>query len=221
MATGSCEDLSKSEHECEAARKQLHREIDMERGHTKSRDLTHGHITRGEHSIALKCGRSVDTGASGERPYPKERQAERGRSRKCRHINLPERPPPPAFLFTPMAPHHPITGSLHALSLDMSRGSLPLDRGGVDTKVPVSSAGMVTPSSVCQPVWSSGQLANVQVDPVLATSGLTEAQSEEIFLLSCEVQTLCGKLALDFIQLSHQEAQFCMGAQATSHEKAT
>ena len=30
-----------------------------------------------------------------------------------------------------------------------------------------------------------------------------------------------GKLALDFIQLSHQEALFCMGAQATGHEKAT
>ena len=45
-------------------------------------------------------------------------------------------------------------------------------------------------------------------------------QSEEIFLLSREVQALCGKLVLDFIELSHQEAQFCMGAQATSHEKA-
>ena len=61
----------------------------------------------------------------------------------------------------------------------------------------------------------------MQVDSVLATSGLTEAQSEEIFLLSCEVQTLCRKLALDFIQLSHQEAQFHLGAQATGHEKTT
>ena len=60
----------------------------------------------------------------------------------------------------------------------------------------------------------------MQVDSVLATSGLTAAQYEEIFLLSCEVQTLHGKLALDFIQLSHQEARFHMGAQATSHEKA-
>ena len=91
----------------------------------------------------------------------------------------------------------------------------------MSTEIPVSSAGMVTPSSACQPVLSSGQVANTQVDSVLATSRLTEAQSEEIFLLSCEVQTLHGKLALGFIQLSHQEALFCMGAQATGHEKAT
>ena len=50
------------------------------------------------------------------------------------------------------------------------------------------------------------------------TSGLNAAQAEEIFLLSHEVQTLHGKLALDFIQLSHTEATFHMGAQATSHE---
>ena len=59
---------------------------------------------------------------------------------------------------------------------------------------------------------------NAQVGPVLTTSGLTAAQAEEIFLLSREVQTLRGKLALDFIKLSHTEANFCMGAQATSHE---
>ena len=118
-----------------------------------------------------------------------------------------------------MAPSCPITGSLHAPSLDSNRGSLPLDRG-VDTEVPVSSAGLVTPSSACQPVQSSGQLTNMQVDSIFVTSRLTAEQYEEIFLLSHEVQTLCGKLALDFIQLSHQEAQFCMGAQATSHEKA-
>ena len=119
-----------------------------------------------------------------------------------------------------MAPCHPTAGSLRVPSLDMNRGSLPLDRGGVGTEIPVSSARMVTPSSAHQPVLSSGQLANAQVDSVIATSGLTEAQSEEIFLLSYEVQTLCGKLALDFIQLSHQEALFLMGAQATGHEKA-
>ena len=49
-------------------------------------------------------------------------------------------------------------------------------------------------------------------------SGLTAAQAEELFLLSREVQTLCGKLALDFIELSHSEASFRMGAQATGHE---
>ena len=90
----------------------------------------------------------------------------------------------------------------------------------MDTEAPVSSVSSVTPSSVHRPVQSSGQLANVQVDSVVVTSGLTTAQSEEIFFLSREVQTLRGKLALDFIELSHQEAQFCMGAQATSHEKA-
>ena len=123
------------------------------------------------------------------------------------------------FLFTPTAPSRPITGSLHAPSLDSNRGSLPLDRG-VDTEVPVSSAGLVTPSSARQPVQSSGQLTNVQVDSIFVTSGLTAEQYEEIFLLSHEVQTLHGKLALDFIELSHQEARFRMGAQATSHEKA-
>ena len=65
-----------------------------------------------------------------------------------------------------MAPSHPITGSLHVPSLDTSRGSLPIDRGDVDTEVSVSSTGMVTPSSACQLVQGSGQLANTQVDPV-------------------------------------------------------
>ena len=58
----------------------------------------------------------------------------------------------------------------------------------------------------------------MQAGPVVLTSGLNVAQAEEIFLLSREVQTLHGKLALDFIQMSHTEATFCMGAQATSHE---
>ena len=59
---------------------------------------------------------------------------------------------------------------------------------------------------------------NMPVGPIVMTSGLNAAQAEEIFLLSREVQTLRGKLALDFIQLSHTEATFRMGAQATSHE---
>ena len=206
VAARSCEDLSKSEHECEAAHKQLHHGIDTECSHTKSRDLTHGCMARDGHSPMLKHGGSIDTGASGEHPHPKEQWAERGRSHERRCINSPERPPPPPFLFIPTAPCHPLTGSLHTPSLDMSRGSLPLDRG-VDTEVSVSPAWMVTPSSACQPVQGSGQLTNTQVDPVLVTSWLTAAQSEEIFLLSHEVQTLRRKLALDFIQLSHQEAQ--------------
>ena len=59
---------------------------------------------------------------------------------------------------------------------------------------------------------------NAPVGPVVATSTLNAAQAEEIFLLTHEVQTLRGKLALDFIQLSHTEANFRMGVQATSHE---
>ena len=78
--------------------------------------------------------------------------------------------------------------------------------------------GLVTPSSVRWAVQSSGQLTNMQVGSVLVTSRLTAAQAEEIFLLSREVQTLRGKLALEFIELSHSEANFRMGAQATSHE---
>ena len=113
------------------------------------------------------------------------------------------------------------TDLLGIQSFDMSRGSLPLDRGSVDTEVFASSTGIVTPSSAHHLVSSSGQHMNAQLDPVLATSGLTKVQTEEIFLLTCEVQTLCGRLALDFIQLSHQEALFCMGVQATEYEKAT
>ena len=91
----------------------------------------------------------------------------------------------------------------------------------MDTEAPMSSAGIVTQSSTCQSVLSRGQPAIAQVSPVIVTSGFTEAQSEEIFLLSHEVQTLHGKLAQDFIQLSQQEALFCMEAEATTHEKLT
>ena len=59
---------------------------------------------------------------------------------------------------------------------------------------------------------------NMQIGSVLITSGLTATQAEEIFLLSHKVQTLHGKLALDFIELSHSEANFHMGAQATGHK---
>ena len=59
---------------------------------------------------------------------------------------------------------------------------------------------------------------NAPVGPVVVTSRLNATQAEEIFLLGCKVQTLRGKLALDFIQLSHTEATFRMGAQATSHK---
>ena len=76
----------------------------------------------------------------------------------------------------------------------------------MDAEVPMSSMGLITPSSAHQPVWNSGQLTNAQVDSIFVTSRLTADQYEEIFLLSYEVQTLHGKLALDFIELSNQEA---------------
>ena len=101
----------------------------------------------------------------------------------------------------------------------MNRGSFPLDRGA-DAEVPLSSAGLVTLSSACQPVQSSGLLTNAQVDSIFVMSRLTAEQYEEIFLLSHNMQTLHGKLALEFIQLSHEEALFHMGAQATSHKKS-
>ena len=77
-ATGSLEDLGKSEYERAAEPKR---------------------ITGDGCSVALKCGISVDRGVSGERPLPKERWAERGRSRECRRPISPERPHPPSLLF--------------------------------------------------------------------------------------------------------------------------
>ena len=203
---GSHEDLSKSEHECDAARKRLHREIGAERGQSVSKDLSHG----------LKRSGTVEADVSAEHPHPKECRTERGRSRKRRHPDSPERPPPPSYLFTPVAPSHPIRGSVSVPSMDPSRGSSPPGKGvGTEVSVPIDAP---PPRIARQVAQSIGQLIDAQVGPAVTTSGLTTAQAEEIFLLSREVQTLCGKLALDFIQLSHTEANFCMGAQATSHE---
>ena len=100
--------------------------------------------------------------------------------------------------------------------MDLSRGSS-LPGKGVCTEVSVPTE--APPSCIAH--WaaqSSEQLINAPVGPVVVPSRLTAAQAEEIFLMSHEVQTLHGKLALDFIQLSHTEAAFYMGAQATSHE---
>ena len=84
MATGSREDLDKSEHEHEATCKQLHQEIDAKRrrrersreceecNHSKSRNSHHGHTTGYKHGPALKCGRSIELGAYSERPCLKE-----------------------------------------------------------------------------------------------------------------------------------------------------
>ena len=103
----------------------------------------------------------------------------------------------------------------------MSRGSLPPDQGSVDIEMFAPLTGTVTPSSTNQLVSSSRPPMTMQLDAVLATSGLTKEQAEEIFLLTREVQALRRQLALDFIQLSHQEVLFHMGVQATRYEKAT
>ena len=206
MAAGSHEDLGKSEHERDAVRKRLHREIGAEHGQSVSRDLSYG----------LKCSRTIDADVSDEHPHPKQCRAERGRSHERRHPDSPEHPPPPSFLFTPAAPSRPIRGSVSVPSVDPNRGSSPSGKG-VDIQVPIPMEALPS-HSACRAVQSSGQLMNVQVGPILATSGLTAAQAEEIFLLSHEVQTLREKLALEFIELSHTEANFRMGAQATSHK---
>ena len=61
----------------------------------------------------------------------------------------------------------------------------------------------------------------MQAAVALAMSRLSRDQAEEIFLLACEAQALARRLTHDFIQLSHQEALFCVGVQATRYEKAT
>ena len=101
----------------------------------------------------------------------------------------------------------------------MSRGSLLPDHGNVDIEMFMPPTGVVTPSSVNQFVLTSGPPATMQIDAAL-TSGLSKEQAEEIFLLTCEAQTLGRKLAFDFIQLSHKEALFHMGVQVTGYEKA-
>ena len=115
-----------------------------------------------------------------------------------------------------MAPSHPITSSISVPSVDLNRGSSLLDKGvHTGASMPMEPAASC---SACQVAQSSGQVMNTQIGSVLVTSILTTAQAEEIFLLSHEVQTLHRKLALDFIELSHSEASFRMGAQATGHE---
>ena len=198
MAAGSREDLDKSEHEREAECKRLRRDIGAERGQSVSKDLSHG----------LKRSGTIEDEASAERPHPKDRRTERGRSRERRRPDLPDRPPPPSFLFPPAAPSRPVRSSISIPSVDPSRGSALASQGlGAEVSVPTDA-----------PPSGAGQLIGVQAGLSVLTSGLTAAQAEEIFLLSCEIQTLRGKLALDFIKMSHTEATFRMGAQAASHE---
>ena len=67
VAAGSREDLNKSEHECEAGRKQLHQDIGAECSQSVSKDLSQG----------LKCSGTVGAEVSAERPRPKERRTKR------------------------------------------------------------------------------------------------------------------------------------------------
>ena len=75
-AAGSREDLDKSEHEHEAECKRLCRDICAERGQSVSKDLSRG----------LKRSGATETEDSAERPRPKDRRTERGRSRERRPI---------------------------------------------------------------------------------------------------------------------------------------
>ena len=142
VAAGSHEDLSKLEHEHDAARKQLQWEIGAECGQFASKDLSHG----------LKRSGTVKADVSAERPRPKQHRTERGRSRECRHLDLPNHPPPPPYLFTPVGPSHPIRGSVSILSVDPSRGSSPPGKGG-GTEVPIPTE--VPPSHVVRRVAQS------------------------------------------------------------------
>ena len=102
-----------------------------------------------------------------------------------------------------------------------SQGSLPLDCGSLDIKMFVPPTEVVTLSSVNQFVSSSRPPVAMQLDAALVTTGLSKEQAEEIFRLTRKAQTLGRRLACDFIQLSHNEALFHMGVQATGYEKAT
>ena len=59
-------------------------------------------------SRGLKHSGAIEAEDSAERPHPKDHRTERGRSRKRRHPDSPDRPPPPSFLFPLAAPSHPV-----------------------------------------------------------------------------------------------------------------
>ena len=95
----------------------------------------------------------------------------------------------------------------------MIRGSLPPDPSSVNIEMFALPTGVVTPSSVNQFLSSSGPSTTMQLDAALMMSGLSREQTEEIFLLTREAQTLGRKLARNFIL-------FHMGIQATAYEQA-
>ena len=166
-------------------------------------------------SDGLKHGGPVDVGLSIKCPHPKERRSERGRSHERKRFRMPEHTLRCPFLLPPSAPNRPTTGSINVPSVDLNRGPPSSDKG-VCTGV-YAPAGLVPPCSM-RPVVQSSKQPNTQSGSTLVTAGLTAAQAEEIFHLTREVQTLWQKLATNFIKLSHSEAIFCMGAQATGHE---
>ena len=106
-------------------------------------------------------------------------------------------------------------------SIDMSRGSLPPDCGSINIEMFTPPTGIVTPSSVNQFVTSSGPPVTMQLDAALVMSRLSREQAEEIFILTYKAQTLGRKLTHKFILLSHKEALFHMGIQATAYEQAS
>ena len=173
-------------------------DIDVEHGQSVSQDLSRG----------LKCSGATEAEDPAKCPCPKDCRTERGRSHKRRRPDSPNRPPPPSFLIPPAAPSRPVRSSATAASLDLRKGSAPASQGlGAEVSVPTDA-----------PPSGAGQLVGAQVGLSVLTSGLTAAQADEIFQLSHDIQTLCGKLALDFIKMSYTEANFHMGAQAASHE---
>ena len=129
--------------------------------------------------------------------------------------------PPPTFHSTPINSHHISANSNTGLwSFDMSWGSLPpADSGSCETEMFKLLTRVVTPTSVNQFVSSSGPPATMQFDAAIAMAGLSKEQVEDIFSLTHKAQKLGRKIAHDFINLSNQEALFCMGIQAIGCKK--
>ena len=141
-------------------------------------------------------------------PTPKTAEPREGGLTNADVQTRPIAPSAPSFLIPPAAPSHPVRSSATATSLDLRKGSAPASQGlGTEISVLIDA-----------PPSGAGQLIGVQVGLSVLTSGLTAAQADKIFQLSHDIQTLRGKLALDFIKMSYTEANFCMGAQAASHE---
>ena len=137
-------------------------------------------------------------------PAPKTAELKEGGLANVGMQTRPFAPLPPSFLIPPAAPSHPARSSATAASLDLRKESVPASQGsGAEVSVPAD----VPPSG-------AGQLVGLSV----LTSGLTAMHADEIFQLSHDIQTLRGKLAINFTKMSHTEANFRMGTQAASYE---